>query len=80
MVELIEYIAKELVDNPDRVVVTSKESDKSMHITLNVLAEDMGKVIGRQGKIAKAIRSVLKAISMKQNKEIYLDIEELRNE
>lgn len=80
MVELVEYIAKELVDNPDKVKVTTTESDRRIDILLNVAGEDMGKVIGRQGRIAQAIRTILKAISMKENKDINLEIEELDNE
>ncbi|MDO5713214.1 MAG: KH domain-containing protein [Tissierellia bacterium] len=80
MVEFVEYVAKELVDNPDAVKVTSTETDRGINILLNVLEEDMGKVIGRQGRIAQAMRSILKAISMKENKEINLEIKELEHE
>ena len=76
MVELVEYIAKSLVDNPEKVVVTSSKRDNQVDISLLVASEDMGKVIGKQGRIAKAIRSILKAISMKEEIEINLDIEE----
>lgn len=77
MVELVEYIAKSLVDNPDSIKLESKETDEQIDISLYVLQSDMGKVIGRQGKIAKAIRGVLKAISLKENKRVNLEIEEL---
>lgn len=80
MVEFVEYVAKELVDNPDAVKVTTTETDRGINILLNVVEEDMGKVIGRQGRIAQAMRSILKAISMKENKEINLEIEELGHE
>lgn len=77
MVELVEYIAKSLVDNPDSIKLESKETDDQIDISLYVLQSDMGKVIGRQGKIAKAIRGVLKAVSLKENKRVNLEIEEL---
>ena len=60
MKELVEVIAKALVDNPDEVVVTEIEDGNDLRIELKVAAADMGKVIGRQGRIAKAIRSVVK--------------------
>lgn len=61
MKELVEVIAKALVDYPDEVVVTETETDKSIVVELRVAQSDMGKVIGKQGRIAKAIRSVVKA-------------------
>ena len=76
MVELIETIAKALVDNPDQVKVRKVEKDHLTVIKLNVAPEDMGKVIGKQGRIAKAIRSVLKAATSKEKKKVVLDIEE----
>ena len=69
MKELVEVIAKALVENPDEVVVTEKEEGKNIIVELHVAASDMGKVIGKQGRIAKAIRSVVKAASSKDNKE-----------
>ena len=67
MKELVEVIAKALVDNPDEVVVTEKTEGKNVTVELHVAASDMGKVIGKQGRIAKAIRSVVKAASSKEN-------------
>ncbi len=61
MKELVEVIAKALVDNPDEVVVTEKENGKNITIELHVAPADMGKVIGKQGRIAKAIRVVMRA-------------------
>ena len=69
----MEVIAKALVDNPDEVVVTEKTENKNTVIELHVAASDMGKVIGKQGKIAKAIRSVVKAASSKD--DIRVDVE-----
>lgn len=74
MKELVEVIAKALVDNPDEVVVTEKEDDKNIVVELHVAASDMGKVIGKQGRIAKAIRSVVKAASSKDNKRVDVEI------
>ena len=64
---LLEVIAKSLVDNPDEVVVTEKETEKGLVLELKVAPSDMGKVIGKQGRIAKAIRSVVKAAASREN-------------
>ncbi len=74
MKELVEVIAKALVDNPEEVVVTQKEDGRNIIIELHVAASDMGKVIGKQGRIAKAIRSVVKAASSKDNKRVDVEI------
>ncbi|WP_099468180.1 KH domain-containing protein [Konateibacter massiliensis] len=74
MKELVEVIAKSLVDSPDEVVVTETEKDDSIVIELRVAQEDMGKVIGKQGRIAKAIRSVVKAAASKDEKKVIVDI------
>ncbi len=74
MKELVETIAKALVDNPDEVVVTSSESGRNVRIELKVAPADMGKVIGRQGRIAKAIRSVVKAASTRTDQIVSVDI------
>ena len=65
MRELVEVIAKSLVDYPDEVVVTQNETEKAIVIELRVAQSDMGKVIGKQGRIAKAIRAVVKAAASK---------------
>ena len=74
MKELVEVIAKALVDSPDEVVVTEKDTGKAIVLELKVAASDMGKVIGKQGRIAKAIRSVIKAAASKVDKKIIVDI------
>ena len=74
MKELVEVIAKALVDNPSEVVVTEKEDGRNITIERHVAADDMGKVIGKQGRIAKAIRSVVKAASSKENKRVDVEI------
>lgn len=78
MIELVEYIAKSLVDDPQSVKVTASENEEEIEILLEVNKDDMGKIIGKQGRIAKAIRSILKAISLKEDKRVNLEIEELR--
>lgn len=74
MKELVEVIAKALVENPDEVVVTQKEEGKNITVELHEAPSDMGKVIGKQGRIAKAIRSVVKAASSKDNKRVDVEI------
>ena len=75
MKELVEVIAKALVDNPDEVVVTESEKEEEFVIELKVAPTDMGKVIGKQGRIAKAIRSVVKAASSKMDKKVIVEIQ-----
>lgn len=75
MKELIEVIAKALVDNPDEVVVTRREDEHAIVLELHVAPSDMGKVIGKQGRIAKAIRAVVKAASAKETKKVIVDIQ-----
>jgi predicted RNA-binding protein YlqC (UPF0109 family) len=74
MGELVEFIAKSLVDNPDDVIVNEIEGSQSVIIELKVHPEDMGKVIGKQGRIAKAIRTVVKAAAIKDNKRVVVEI------
>ena len=74
MTRLVEAIAKSLVDNPDGVVVTESSSRQGDVVRLKVDPSDMGKVIGKQGRIAKAIRSVVKAASSKENIKVDVDI------
>lgn len=76
MEELLKYIAKELVSNPDEVEIIEDESDQEIKIKLLVHKTDMGRIIGRQGKIAKAIRAIVKAVALKEGKNVSLDIEE----
>ena len=75
MKELVEVIAIALVDNPDEVVVTESENDDELVIELKVAPSDMGKVIGKQGRIAKAIRSVVKAASSTLQKKVMVEIQ-----
>ena len=74
MIELVESIAKALVDHPNDVYVNEVEGRQSIIIELKVAPEDMGKVIGKQGRIAKAIRTVVKAAASKDNKRVVVEI------
>ncbi|RFU71381.1 KH domain-containing protein [Peribacillus saganii] len=76
MKELIEAIVTPLVEYPDEVQVTSKDEDDRITYYLAVNKEDMGKVIGKQGRVAKAIRTVVYAAGASQHKKIYLEISE----
>ena len=75
MKEIVEVIAKALVDNPDEVVVTESMKGEDTLIELKVSPADMGKVIGKQGRIAKAIRSVVKAAASKEDKKVIVEIQ-----
>ena len=74
MKELIEVIAQSLVDHPEEVTVTETENDNEIVFMLTVAADDMGKVIGKQGRIAKAIRAVVKATATKTEKKVVVEI------
>lgn len=74
MKELVKVIAMALVDHPEEVIVTEKETDKTIVVELKVASEDMGKVIGKQGRIAKSIRTVVKAASTKDDKKVIVEI------
>lgn len=74
MKELLEVIAKSLVDSPNDVYVTENQGEHSIVLELKVASPDMGKVIGKQGRIAKAIRTVIKAASSKENKKVIVEI------
>ena len=75
MKELVEVIASKLVDSQDEVVVTETEDDSQIVLNLTVAPADMGKVIGKQGRIAKAIRTVVRAAGSKSDKKIMVDIQ-----
>ena len=74
MKELVEVVAKSLVDHPDEVVVTETEKDNATIVELRVSPTDMGKVIGKQGRIAKAIRSLVKAAASKDDRKVIVEI------
>ena len=74
MKELVEILAKALVDQPEQVSVNVKEKEKLIVMELKVAQEDMGKVIGKQGRIARAIRTVVKAAATKEKKRVSVEI------
>ena len=74
MKELLTYIAQNLVDSPDDVTVTEREEGDKTVFELRVAPDDMGKVIGRHGKIAKEIRVLMRAVAQRQNRHISVDI------
>ena len=74
MKDLLLYIAQNLVENPDDVTVTERETDFETVFELRVNPSDMGKVIGRQGRIAKEIRSIMRSVAQRQGKRVSVDI------
>ena len=74
MKELVEVIAKSLVDHPEQVEVFETSKDDAIYVELKVAQEDMGKVIGKQGRIAKSIRAVMKAAASRDNKRVIVEI------
>ncbi|MBQ0108386.1 MAG: KH domain-containing protein [Phascolarctobacterium sp.] len=78
MKELVEVMAKSLVNNPDQVRVDEELTGTMLKLRLHVAQEDMGKVIGKQGRIAKAIRTVMKAVATRENVKVIVEIGEER--
>ncbi|MGI8421143.1 MAG: KH domain-containing protein [Gaiellaceae bacterium] len=76
MAELLAYLARQLVDSPDEVRVESEERDDGLALLLHVAPEDIGKVIGRQGRLARALRTVIRAASAREDRRVFLDIVE----
>ncbi len=74
MKDLVEVIAKSLVDNPNEVHVNEVQGEQDLILELRVAPEDMGKVIGKQGKVAKAIRTVVKAAALNENRKVVVEI------
>ena len=75
MQELLTFLAQSLVEHPDQVTVTETEGPEAVIVELNVAPEDMGKVIGKQGRIAKAIRTVVKAAASRIDKPVFVEIQ-----
>jgi predicted RNA-binding protein YlqC (UPF0109 family) len=71
---LIEFLVKALVDEPDQVAITEVPGDESTTYEVHVASSDLGKVIGKQGRIANALRTVAKAVAMKEKRKVYLEI------
>lgn len=74
MKELLELIVKSLVDDPDAVVITMTESEKGINLAVSVASEDVGRIIGKEGRIAKSIRTVIRAASRNVDKPVFVDI------
>ena len=74
MKELLELMVKSLVDDPDSVVITMTESEKVINLTVSVASEDVGRIIGKEGRIAKSIRTVIRAASRNVDKPVFVDI------
>ena len=74
MKELLELLAKNLVDNPDHVSVNEIKGEQTVILELKVTAEDMGKIIGKQGRIAKSIRTIMKAAAMRHSQRVTVEI------
>ena len=74
MKEFLEIVVKQLVNNPDQVVVEVEETEERMLLKLTVAEEDKGRVIGREGKIAKSLRTIVKAVARNQDKPVFVDI------
>ena len=75
MQELLTFVAQSLVEHPEQVVVTETEGPEAVILELHVAEDDMGKVIGKQGRIAKAIRAVVKAATLKNSKPVFVEIQ-----
>ena len=74
MKELLEVIAKRLVEHPEQVVVAETNNERALILELKVAPEDMGKVIGRQGRIAKEIRTIMKSVAQRNGKKVSVEI------
>ena len=79
MKDLVEIIAKSLVDNPSEVHVNEIQGEQDLILELRVAPEDMGKVIGKQGRVAKAIRTVVKAAALNENKKVVVEIIDVKS-
>ena len=75
MEELLKHLAQSLVENPDQVTVTRVENERSIVLELRVAESDMGRVIGKQGRIAKALRTVMRAAAARQDSKISVEID-----
>lgn len=74
MKDILDYLIKSIVDNEDKVEIVEEEKDGVINLTVSVDPEDMGKIIGKQGKVIKSIRNVMRIPAMKQNKKIYISL------
>lgn len=76
MKDILQYIIKAIVDNPDKVDVTEDENEGVLNLNVTLAKEDMGKVIGKNGKVIKSIRNVMKIPAIKENKKIFINLSE----
>lgn len=76
MKDILQYIISSFVDNPDKIEVTENDENGTVNLNVKLAKEDMGRVIGKNGKIIKAIRNVMKIPAIKQNKKIFINLEE----
>lgn len=76
MKKILEYIVTSIVEKPEEVKITEEEQDEVVNLVIDVADEDMGKVIGKDGKVIKAIRNIMKISSIKQNKRVYVSLVE----
>ena len=76
MIELIKYVVERFAEKPDQIVYDINDDGKNVSVTITLAESDMGKVIGRQGKIAKALRTLVRAVSLKENKKYNIEITE----
>ncbi len=74
---LLEYLTKSIVDNPDDVTVEEFESGKSVHLDLHVNPEDIGRVIGKHGRVANSMRSILRVVAARNGKKVEMDVVDL---
>ena len=79
MKDLVEIIAKSIVDNPNEVHVNEVQGEQDLILKLRVAPEDMGKVIGKQGRVAKAIRTVVKAAALNENQKVVVEIIDVKS-
>lgn len=79
MKDLVEIIAKSLVDNPNEVHVNEIQGEQDLILELRVAPEDMGKVIGKQGRVAKAIRTVVRAAALNENRKVVVEIIDVKS-
>jgi len=76
MKKTLEFILKSLVENPDKIEIDEKEEDGVITYTISAAEEDMGKIIGKGGKVIKSLRNIMKIPAMKENKKIFINLAE----
>lgn len=79
MIELVEFIVKQFAEDKDQVVVTAEDRDGAMNIVVTASEGDMGRIIGKQGRIAKSIRTIVKSVSAKESQKYFVEIRDRKN-